>query len=99
MASDAGRTFFNKPWLEFTGRPLEQEHGDGLADDVRPPDDDRARPRLAVISCGAGNPFGHPSRGAQVSRLSRPFVSFVFQMPSVFQTRGNVAIDTDAPLG
>ncbi len=28
-ASDAGCTFFNQPWLDFTGRPMEEQIGNG----------------------------------------------------------------------
>ena len=42
MASlDKGRTFFNKGWLDFTGRPMAKELGSGWVEGVHPDDVDR----------------------------------------------------------
>src|SRR5262249_17568041 len=38
---DKGFTFFNKTWLDFTGRRLDQELGSGWAESVHPDDLDR----------------------------------------------------------
>jgi PAS domain S-box-containing protein len=40
---DKRSTFFNKPWLDFTERTLEQELGKGLTEGVHPEDLDRCR--------------------------------------------------------
>src|SRR5258708_35698010 len=49
-------TFFNKGWLGFTGRPLEQELGDGWAEGVHREDFDRCF-EVYVNSFEARQPF------------------------------------------
>lgn len=49
-------TFFNKPWLDFTGRSMEQELGNGWTTGVHPDDYDRCL-EIYVTSFDARKPF------------------------------------------
>ncbi|MDB5311056.1 MAG: domain S-box [Gemmataceae bacterium] len=54
--ADRGRTYFNRTWLEFTGRPLEDQPGDEWAACVHP--DDRDTYRAAYTAAFEGRrPF------------------------------------------
>jgi PAS domain S-box-containing protein len=48
--------FFNKPWLDFTGRPMEAELGNGWAEGVHPGDFDRCL-KSYITSFEAREPF------------------------------------------
>ena len=48
--------FVNRPWLEFTGRTMEQELGNGWADSICPEDVDRCL-RTCVSAFDARQPF------------------------------------------
>ncbi len=54
--TDKRCTYFNKPWLDFTGRPLERELGDGWSQGVHP-DDVSDCLRTFAESFGARRPF------------------------------------------
>jgi PAS domain S-box-containing protein len=53
---DAKCYFFNRTWLQFTGRTLEQEKGDGWTDGVHPEDIDRVA-LIYLNSFSARQPF------------------------------------------
>ncbi|MGH8910111.1 MAG: ATP-binding protein, partial [Egibacteraceae bacterium] len=50
------RTFFNRGWLEFTGRGMDDELGDGWAESVHPDDLDRCR-RVFATAFAARQPL------------------------------------------
>ncbi|HZN03553.1 MAG TPA: PAS domain S-box protein, partial [Candidatus Polarisedimenticolia bacterium] len=54
--ADAKSTWFNKPWLAFTGRSMEQEIDDGWTENIHPDDRERCL-RTYAEEFGARRPF------------------------------------------
>src|SRR5438552_8252443 len=87
---DKQSTYFNQRWLEFTGRSLDRELGDGWADVVHP--DDRARCLATYqqafearsefeMECRARRHDGvyrwHLNRGTPVHAVDGSFLGFI----------------------
>jgi PAS domain S-box-containing protein len=53
--ADGGATFFNKTWLDFTGRTMQEELGYGWFDDLHPDDRERARTEYKRSFAASGN--------------------------------------------
>ena len=60
-------TYFNQPWLEFTGRTLEQELGNGWTEDVHP-DDVKQRRQIYCDAFEERRPFSVEYRLRRVRR-------------------------------
>jgi len=52
---DGQATFFNKIWLDFTGRPMEQELGGGWLECVHPEDRERTMKEYSACFASRGN--------------------------------------------
>ena len=52
---DGQATFFNKTWLDFTGRTMEQELGSGWTENLHPDDRDRATAGYSASLAARGN--------------------------------------------
>ncbi len=69
--TSGGGTFFNRPWLEFTGRTLDKAAGDGWLDDVHADDQALARGHLGAHS-PAPSPLEFRLRRQRATAASSP---------------------------
>src|SRR5262245_42955178 len=68
--ADNNHSFFNKPWLDFTGRTLEEELGQGWTQSVNPDDLERIRQNFHTFS-QAQSPFKMEYRVRRADGLYR----------------------------